>query len=113
MLALRVHLVCAWAVAAIALLHLGVTATLHGWNAGAVWFAATGLGFLLLAAVNLAARADDGAVRVRSVARAANLVAVAFAIAAVFAVPEPQAFVLLAALVGQALAGLRVLARPA
>jgi hypothetical protein len=99
-------------VAVVALVHVGFTVTYDRWNAGAVWFSATGLGFLLLAVLNLAVRADTGAPRVRSVTRAANVVAVLFAVAAVVAVPEPQAFVLLAILAGQALAGLKVLARP-
>ncbi len=112
MLALRVHLVCSWAITVIALVHIGVTATFHQWNAGAVWFSATGLGFLLLAVLNLAARSDRAALRVRSVVRVANVVALAFSLAAVVAIPDPQAFVLVAALVGQAVAALKVLARP-
>jgi hypothetical protein len=113
MLASRLHQVCAVAVIVIALVHTAVTATYGKWDADAVWFAATGLGFLLLGALNLAARADTAATRVRALCRFANVVAALFAAAALLAVPVPHAFVFFAAIAGQAAFGLRVLARPA
>jgi hypothetical protein len=111
-LALRVHQVCSVGVAALSLVHLGYTVRFHQWNAGAVWFSAAGLAWLLLAVVNWAARADANALRVRAVTRATNVVAALYVVAVVVAVPEPQAFLLAALVVGQALAGLKVLARP-
>jgi hypothetical protein len=110
MILLRIHQVCSAVVVALALVHTALTPVVSGhWGPGAVWFAGTGLGLLLLGALNIAARRDSAAVGTRRACAIANLVALAYVAAAVFAVPEPQAFVVLAALAGQALAGLKVL----
>ena len=64
-------------------------------------------GFELVARRPRAVRPPDGAGRAW-----ANLVFVLFAIGAVIAVPEPQAFVILASLAVQAVAGFVTLKRP-
>ena len=85
-----------------------------GWVPEAVWFLGTGLGLLLLALMNLAHVGLGPCPQPTAVAvRYVNWFFVAFGVAAVVAVPEPQAYVVLAALLGQALAGTRTLTGPA
>ena len=111
---LRIHQVSSALVTLVALVHTGLTPFLYsGWSSNAVWFAGTGLALLLLGGANIAARKDHAAGASREFCRAANFGFLAFAVVAVVAVPEPQAFLLLASLAGQAFAGLSVLRRPA
>lgn len=107
----RVHLVSAIVVLGLALAHTGYTAVAFGsWSPGAVWFAGTGLGLLLLSALNLAARrAVPVPGPVARLAVVANAVGLLFGLGAVLAVPEPQAFVVLAGLAGLALSAPRAL----
>ena len=79
-----------------------------------MWFAGTGLGLLVLAGINLAYIGVEPCRQPTTKAiRIANYLMAAFGVAACIAVPEPQAGVVLAALVGQAVAALRTLPGPA
>lgn len=110
----RLHRGSSRLLAVLALLHAGLTFRLGlGWTPDAVWFLGTGLGLLLLALMNLAHVGLGPCPQPTAVAvRYANWFFVAFGVAAVLAVPEPQAFLVLAALAGQALAGTRTLTGP-
>ena len=111
----RLHRGASWLLAVLALIHSALTFRLGiGWAPDAVWFLGTGLGLLLLALMNLAHVGLGPCPQPTAVAvRYANWFFVAFGVAAVVAVPEPQAYLVLAALVGQALAGTRTLTGPA
>lgn len=100
----RTHLIASGAVGVIALAHSALTFVFYGeWGPDAVWFLGTGLGLLLVAALNLT---HIGIEPCRSptakLVRWANWLFVAFGIAATTAVPEPQALVMLGALSIQA-----------
>lgn len=105
----RLHRGSSWLLAIVALGHSALTFRLGvGWAPEAVWFLGTGLGLLLLALMNLAHVGLGPCPQPTAVAvRYVNWLFVAFGVAAVVAVPEPQAYLVLAALVGQALAGTR------
>jgi hypothetical protein len=97
--------------AAISLVHCSLTFSIYeGWTPDSVWFFGTGLGLLYLAVVNWAhvglAPCD---LPTAVVVRWGNWVFAAFGVTAVLAVPEPQAYVVLALLVIQAVAGLNTL----
>jgi hypothetical protein len=111
----RLHRGSSWLLAVLALIHSALTFRLGvGWSPEAVWFLGTGLGLLLLALMNLAHVGLGPCPQPTAVAvRYVNWCFVAFGVAAVVAVPEPQAYLVLAALVGQALAGTRTLTGPA
>ena len=111
----RLHRGASWLLAVLALIHSALTVRLGvGWSPEAVWFLGTGLGLLLLALINLAHVGLGPCPQPTAVAvRYVNWFFVAFGVAAVVAVPEPQAYLVLAALVGQALAGMRTLTGPA
>lgn len=111
----RLHRGSSWLLAILALVHSALTFRRGvGWAPEAVWFLGTGLGLLLLALMNLAHVGLGPCPQPTAVAvRHVNWVFVAFGVAAVVAVPEPQAYLVLAALVGQALAGTRTLTGPA
>jgi hypothetical protein len=77
-------------------------------SAGAIWFAGTGLGMLLLALINVAAWRGsyrDPLVRYGSIA--ANTAMTILGLLAVRAVPEPQAYAVLASFVGLLITSLR------
>lgn len=72
----------------------------------AVWFFGTGLGLLLLGVLNWAhVGGEPCRMPIAPVVRSANVVFLVFGFAAVAAVNEPQGWVIVAGLVGQALAG--------
>lgn len=102
----RAHGAASGLLAIVAGLHSGLTAFLYDdWSADAVWFLGTGLSLLLLAVINLShLSAASGRQPTVRVVKTANWVFLAFGVGAVIAVPEPQAFVVLAALAGQAVA---------
>lgn len=107
----RIHGAATAVVGLLGLAHSVLTFAFYPrWTAGAAWFLGAGLGLVLLAAVNGAvlteARASGATTRVVCVA---NWSFVVFGLAAAWAVPQPQAFVVVAGLVGQALAGFRTL----
>jgi hypothetical protein len=102
----HVHRFASGLLVVIALTHSGLTFVLYsGWSPDPVWFLGTGLGLLLLAGMNWV---HIGVVPCRlptvRLVRLANWVFVLFGFGAVIAVPEPQAFTVQAALVGQAVA---------
>ena len=109
------HLVASAALALLAVVHIALAIPLHdGWNPAAVWCAGTGLGLCVLAGINLAYVGVEPCQQPTTKAlRIANYLMAGFGVAAVVAVPEPQAAVVLAALLGQAVAAPRTLPGPA
>lgn len=110
----RGHLVSSGLVGLIALVHSGVTPILYrSWSSDAVWFLGTGLGLLLLAILNLVHVGVEPCGYVSApVVRWANWVFLLFGAGALVAIPEPQAYVLVLAMAGQAVAGQRTLRGP-
>ena len=102
----RVHLTASWALALVALAHSALTALLYpSWTPDAVWFLGTGLGLLLLAATNLShIGIEPCAQPTARLVRPANWGFLLFGLGAVVAVPEPQAILVVLALLGQAVA---------
>jgi hypothetical protein len=84
------------------LIHTGVTFIAYrSLTPGAIWFAGTGVGMLLLAVLNLSAwRTSYSDPFVRYSTIAANLAMSVLGLFAVKAVPEPQAFAVLASFIG-------------
>jgi hypothetical protein len=92
-------------VALMSLAHVALTATYDAWTPSAVWFAGTGLGLLALAVFNWAhVGLETCRLPTAPAVRGVNVVYALFGIAAVVAVPQAHAFLLLGALVTQALA---------
>lgn len=110
----RLHLLASWSVTVVGLAHCVVTVfAFRAWNQRAVWFLGAGLGVLLLGALNLA-HIGLGPCRMPTTrfVRAANWAYLAFGAAALFAVPQPQAFALVLALGLQAIASRATLPGP-
>ena len=108
----RVHQISSAAVVALALVHIGVVPIVfRRWTPGISWFIGTGLGLLLLGALNIALRREPSSFGGTGVCRLANFVALAYATAAVIASPEVQGVVAVIALAGQALSARVVLRR--
>lgn len=101
----RIHLTATGILCLLATVHAVMTGWLHpAWSPDAVWFLGTGLGLLLIGALNWAhVGVEPCRQPTARFVRWANWVFVAFGIGAVIAVPAPQAFVILAALVTQAI----------
>jgi hypothetical protein len=101
-----VHLAASWTLALLALAHSALTVRLYStWTPDAVWFLGTGLGLLLLAATNLShIGIAPCAQPTARLVRPANWAFLLFGLGAVVAVPEPQAILVLLALLGQAVA---------
>jgi hypothetical protein len=102
----RAHLFASWTVAVVGLAHCVVTALVfRAWDESAVWFLGTGIGVLFVGTLNLA-HIGLGPCRMPTTqfVRIANWTFVAFGAAAVVAVPQPQAVVLVATLAVQAVA---------
>ena len=102
----RVHLLASGLLAVIALLHSALTFVLYrGWSPESVWFLGTGLGLVLLAALNWThIGLEPCRMPTARLVQVANWVFVLFGIGAVIAVSEVQAFVVLTVLAGQAVA---------
>ena len=99
----------------LAALHSSLTAFLYdAWSSRAVWFLGTGLGLLLLAALNISHVGEEPCRQptVRLV-KPVNWLFLAYGVAAVVAVPEPQAYAVLLGLAGQAVAAHKTLPGPA
>ncbi len=111
----RVHFASSGALAVLASLHAGLTPILYRrWDADAVWFLGTGLGLLLLSALNLTHLGPEPCRDPTApVVRWANWAFFTFGIGALAAVPEIQALVIVAALAGQAVACGKTLPGPA
>ena len=102
----RIHLAASWTVVLFAILHAGLTPVVYGeWSPDAVWFLGTGLGLLVVGAANLTHIGIEPCRQpTAKMVRWTNYLFAAFGIAAVAAVPEPQAMVLVGGLVLQGIA---------
>jgi hypothetical protein len=111
----RIHRAASLVLAALAIMHSLLTSMLYdSWSPDALWFLGTGLGLALLAAMNLAQLAVHARTLLTArVLFAANWAFVVFGLGALIAVPEPQAAVIVAALVIQAVSSHRTLRRSA
>jgi hypothetical protein len=111
----RVHRAATGTLAVVALLHVLLTLQLHQkWSADALWFLTSGIGLLLLAAVNWAHVGVEPCEQPTApVVRWANFVYLLLGAAALVAVPEPQTVLLVASLAAQAVAGHATLRGPA
>lgn len=110
----RVHRTASYTLAVVAIAHSVLTARFYDqWSANAAWFFGTGLGLLLLAAMNLA-HVGLGPCHMPTapVVRVANWVFMAFGIGTLIAVPQPQAVVVVVALFVQAVCSHRTLLGP-
>ena len=107
----RLHRASSATIAALALVHAVLTFRLFPtWSSDAVWFIGTGLGLLLLAVLNWAhVGVEPCDMPTAPVVRWANFAFAMFGVAALVALPVPQAFVIAPALVVQAMASLRTL----
>jgi hypothetical protein len=107
----RVHRSASLALALVASAHAALTAVFYEqWSANAVWFLGTGLGLLLLAVMNLAhVGLEPCRMPTAPALRAANWVFAVFGIGAFVAVPQPQAAVIVVALIAQAVSAHRTL----
>jgi hypothetical protein len=102
----RVHLAATYSLAVSAVVHAGLTFHLYAqWTPDAVWFLGTALGLLLLAGIN---RGHIGLspcnMPTAPIVRGANVLFAVLGVGAVVAIPEPQAYAVLACLVVQAVA---------
>lgn len=99
------HLAASALVALIAIVHMAVTWPSYGsWSSDSLWFLGTGLGLLLLAVLNLShIGIEPCRERGTRLVRISNWAYAVFGLAAVTAVPEPQAYLALAALSVQAI----------
>lgn len=100
----RVHLLASGLVGLVALAHSALTFVLyHQWTAEPVWFLGTGLGLLLVATLNLShIGVEPCHSPTAKLVRWGNWLFAVFGISATVAVPEPQAYVMLGALIIQA-----------
>lgn len=110
----RIHRVSSGTVALIALVHCAMTFMIYQeWNADAVWFFGTGVGLLTIAIMNIAhVGLEPCSLPTAPVVRWLNWVFVGLGLAALSAIREPQALVIVAGLLGQAIASLATLSGP-
>lgn len=101
-----VHLMAAGILTLLAIIHSGATWWIYdAWSPDAVWFLGTGLGLLLLGLLNLSHIGIEPCRQPTTrLVRIANWGFAAFGVAAVLAVPEPQAYAVAATLIIQAIA---------
>ena len=101
-------------VAFVALIHCAVTFVMYReWTPDAVWFFGTGIGLLSIAVMNLAHVGLSPCHQPTAPAvRWLNVVFVLLGFAALVAVPLPQAVVIVAGLIGQAVASFFTLPGP-
>jgi hypothetical protein len=107
----RIHFVASGLVTLIAVAHVGLTLPLYRrWSADAVWFFGAGLGVLIVGLLNLTHIGVEPCKRPTArFVRITNWVYAVFGLATLVAVPEPQAYALVAALVAQAVVARRTL----
>jgi hypothetical protein len=100
----QAHLIASGAVGVIALTHSALTFVFYReWGSEAVWFLGTGLGLMVVSALNLSHIGIEPCHSpTAKLVRWANWLFALFEIAAVVAIPEPQAFLMLGALGVQA-----------
>lgn len=102
----RIHVTASASVGLLGLAHSALTASFYSrWSANAAWFLGAGLGLTLLAVLNWAALDENSRGRVLVVTRWANRVFALFTLALVWAVPQPQAFVIATGVLVQAAVG--------
>ena len=103
----RAHRAATAVIGLMGVLHSLLTAAFYsGWTPSALWFLGSGLGLVLLALMNWAhVGLEPCALPTAKVVKWGNVVYGVFGIAAAFAVPEPHALLLVAALIVQAAAG--------
>ena len=101
-----VHRTATGVVALLSIVHMVLTAQIYsGWSPDALWFLLAGLGLALLALMNWApVGLEPCSLPTAPAVKWANLVYAAVGGAALIAVPQPHAFVLVVALTAQALA---------
>ncbi len=109
-----VHIVASGTVTLLALVHAALTLPLYRrWSPDAAWFLGTGLGLLLVGSLNLTHLGHEPCQRPTAwFVRVTNWAFAVFGALALVAIPEPQAYVLVAGLVAQAVAGHRTLPGP-
>ena len=95
----------------IALVHIGLAVPIYReWSPDAVWFVGTGIGLLVLAALNLAHIGVEPCHQPTArFVRVVNWLYAIFALATLLAVPEPQAVALAFLMVLQSLVAARTL----
>lgn len=111
----RIHRVSSGTVGIIGLVHCAVTFVFYDhWSPNAVWFFGTGVGIVTIAIINFAhVGLEPCRQPTAPVVRWLNCVYVGLGLAALIAVPEPQAVLIVAGLIGQAVAGFFTLPGPA
>lgn len=111
----RVHRASSGTVAIIALIHCAMTFMIYReWSPDAVWFLGTGIGLLALAVMNIAhVGLEPCRLPTAPAVRWLNWLFVGLGFAALYAIREPQALVIVAGLLGQAIASLATLSGPA
>ena len=111
----KLHRISSILLGILAVVHASVTGLLYSaWDADSVWFLGTGLGLLLLAVMNYTHIGLEPCRQPTAPAiRWANWVFLLFSGSALLAVPEPQAFIIVLGLLGQAVAGQKTLYGPA
>jgi hypothetical protein len=102
-----VHRISSVVLCLMSLVHSGFTAIAYErWTPGAAWFLGTGLGLLFLGVMNIAhVGVEPCRMPTAPPVRWANWVAALFGIGAAIAVPQPQAYVVLASLLLVAVSG--------
>ena len=107
----RVHRASSGLVGVIALIHCAVTFVFYDhWSPNAVWFFGTGIGILTIAIINWAhVGLEPCRQPTAEVVRWLDWLFVGLGIAALVAVPEPQAALIVAGLIGQAVAAFTTL----
>ena len=110
----RIHLVASGIIAAIALVHIGLAVPIYReWNPDAVWFVGTGIGLLVLAALNLAHIGIEPChMPTARFVRVVNWLYAIFALVTLLAVPEPQAVALAFLMIVQSIVASRTLPGP-
>jgi hypothetical protein len=110
----RIHRISSGLVGVIALVHCAVTFVFYKeWSANAVWFFGTGVGMLSIAVMNIAhVGLEPCRQPTAPVIRWLDCLFVGLGLAAVVAVPEPQAYLVVIGLIGQAVASLVTLPGP-
>ena len=109
-----IHRTSSGLVALVSLVHIAVTFVMYNeWSPDAVWFFGTGIGLLSIAVMNVA---HVGVVPCSQptapVLRWLNWIFAGLGVAALVAVREPQAVVITAGLLGQAIGGVATLPGP-
>lgn len=109
-----VHLAATGLLGVIALIHCCLTLVLYPyWSGDAVWFLGTGMGLLLLSALNWTHIGVEPCRQPTTrLVRIANWVFLVFGVGAVIAVREPQAYLILACLAALIAAAPRTLPGP-